>query len=216
MADDLIYRKPTRPLRTYTEAEWAKMPPAWRDAYNKLRRQRYLPPRAEPEVDLSPKPYVPPLKPFDSRPPGRGGEVTFSLQELAQAIARDEDRDGALFKALKAATAALPAAHDGDMSALTERLCTRVMTLEERQLAAELLNPTKRRAAHRPKPLTRELAEHEAARILDIWDRSAPQERKDQKTVLREIKNAYGISRSQALKILKTVRETRKALACNP
>ena len=205
MADDPIYRKPTRDLRTFTESEWARLPPTVRVAFNRLRRQRYLPPRAEPEVDLSPKPYVPPRK-------------LFGPNELAHAIARGDDPKGDLWQELKAAAESLLAAADGDTRALEERLREGVATPEEMRLAADLRKGIVYvegeirdvRPAHRPKTLRRTLEEHAAASLLRVWDRLAPEERKSQRTVLREIKNAYGISRSQALKILKTVREREK------
>jgi hypothetical protein len=206
MADDPIYRKPTRPLRTYTESEWARMPPAWRDAHNKLRRLQYLPRIDEPAVDLSPKPDVPPRKLFDGP------------NELAHAIARGDDPKGDLWQELKAAAESLLAAADGDTRALEERLREGVATPEECRLATDLRKGKvcvegeirDARPAHRPKTLRRGLEGDVAARLLRVWDGLAPRKRKSQRTVLREIKNAYGISRSQALKILKTIREREK------
>jgi hypothetical protein len=203
-------RKPRHLLRAFYgkegEEEWARLDPARRALYNLERRAHFLPPHPPPAVDL----YVPPPKP--------PSKVFDYFSSLARAIVGGEDRDGVLWQKLQTATAALLAAADGDRRALEERLRKGEATPEECRLAADLDEGKvyvegeirDDRPAHRPKTLTRKLAEHGAARILHIWDHLAPQERKDLKTVLREIKNAYGISRSQALKILKTVREREK------
>jgi hypothetical protein len=196
-----------RPLRTFTPEQWAQLPAPIRAAYNNLRRQRHLPPYDEPAIDLSPKPFKPWPTPFDL--PRRDGAIpSVPLRELARVATRDEDPD--LFEELKAATAAILAAHDGEVRLLAARVQRGVLTDEERYLAADLLTKTKIRPAHRPRTLSREIAEHTAECLLRVWDQLPPHERKSQQTVLRTLKNGYGISRGRAFKILKAIRECEK------
>jgi len=44
--------------QTYEEANWAKLSPTFRDAHNRLRQQRGMPPISPPKIDL----YRPPLR----------------------------------------------------------------------------------------------------------------------------------------------------------
>jgi hypothetical protein len=77
----------------------------------------------------------------------------------------------------------------------------------EARLAAHDNNPRTKRAAHRPKRLTRRIAERDSLRLLAIWDRLPSEKRVPQETVLGWIRNGYGISRTSALELLVRIRE---------
>jgi hypothetical protein len=174
MAD--VEREP-RELRTPYGKEgeewWAKLGPARRAAFNRLRRHRCLPPYPEPKVDLAPKPKVPAPKPFDE------------LSPFARALGRDGGGDLDLWRALLAETAVRLTAHESD--------------------------PNAKRPAHRPKTLSREIAEHATTTLLRVWDRLPLVQPRAQRWSLRAVREkvleSYGISRSEVLKLLKKLRE---------
>ncbi|MBV9984520.1 hypothetical protein [Bradyrhizobium sp.] len=51
--------------KTYEEANWAKLSPLRRDAYNRLRQARGLPTLPPPKIDLYVAPRAPAPTPFD-------------------------------------------------------------------------------------------------------------------------------------------------------
>ena len=63
--------------QTYEEANWLKLSPAFREAHNRHRQARGLPPLPPPAVDL----YVPPKEPAPVR--------KFTMDAEAQAAARE-------------------------------------------------------------------------------------------------------------------------------
>jgi hypothetical protein len=200
--DPILPRRPGYPhdLRTYDPAAWAALPASVRAAVNRLRVHRHLPPYSPPAVDRSPKPYTPPRKPFDEP------------SALARAIIRDGDPDGRLWRELLTQTAAMMTAYDCDTSALMERLRTGVASPEEIRFAGMLGN--RHRPAHRPKTLSRKLAEHAAARLLHEWNGIPPSQRWSLKTLLCVIRSKYRIPRSTALKQLRLIREHEKCRRC--
>jgi hypothetical protein len=103
---------------------------------------------------------------------------------LARAIIRDGDPDGRLWQELLVQTAATMAAYDGD--------------------------PRLKRPAHRPKTLSRELAEYPVGWLLSVWDHEQQSRRWSLKTLLGVIRRDFGISRSVALKMLHRMREREK------
>jgi hypothetical protein len=62
------------------------------------------------------------------------------------------------------------------------------------------------RPAHRPKTLSRRIAEAATVTLLRIWDRLPPEQRWSLRTVREKVLEDFGISRSEALKLLKKVR----------
>jgi hypothetical protein len=198
MADDPIYWKSTRRLRTFSDVGWAQLPPAVRVAYNNLRQLRYLPLRPEPTIDCSPQPYQPAPKPFDPNSP------------LASAVIRsdgDLEQQQVFFGELKVATDAVISAIDGDTRALADRVRKGVATSAEREIAADLLEGKVKRPTHRRKTLRRDLEEGVVAVYLGNWVRLTPEQRPiSLAAATRAILKAYGISRAKALEILKQVR----------
>jgi Bacterial protein of unknown function (DUF924) len=84
----------------------------------------------------------------------------------------------------------------------------RLLQIEmEARLVAHAGDPRIKRAAHRPKRLSRQIAEHTATTLLRVWDRLPSEKRVPQQTVLGWIKNGYGISRTTALELLTRIRE---------
>jgi hypothetical protein len=55
--------------KTYEEANWAKLSPAFRNAHNRLRQTRGLSPIPPPKIDLYVAPRGPEVKPFDPSNP---------------------------------------------------------------------------------------------------------------------------------------------------
>jgi hypothetical protein len=118
---------------------------------------------------------------------------------LARAIVRDGDPDGRLWQELLVQTAATMAAYDGD-------------------------DPRLKRPAHRPKTLSRKLAEYAVGRALHVWDHKPqggeavmqqqlelfPTQRWSLKTLLGVIGRDFGIPRSTALKMLHRIRKCEK------
>lgn len=51
--------------KSYEEANWAKLSPAFRRAHNRLRQARGLPAIPDPKIDLYVAPRGPETKPFD-------------------------------------------------------------------------------------------------------------------------------------------------------
>jgi hypothetical protein len=195
MADDPIYRKPTRRLRSFAEAEWARLPPAVRAAYNNLRRQRCLPPIPEPAIDLSPKPFKPSPKLLDPSP-------------LAREIVRggDLEQEQVFFEELKVATDALLTAHDGNPRALAERLRRGMATPEECRLAADLIEDKTWRFSHRPPTWNKDLRLDVAGSLLRAWYYAEPDQRGSQNKVIRVCVRAYHITRDDAFRLLKKIR----------
>ena len=109
----------------------------------------------------------------------------FDVSPLAAAIVRDGDPDGRLWQELLVRTAATMAAYDGD-------------------------DPRLKRPAHRPKTLSRELAEYPVGRLLYVWDHEQQSRRWSLKTLLCVIRQDFGIPRSTALKMLHWMREREK------
>ena len=110
---------------------WAQASPALRDAHNRLRVMRGLDPIPEPEIDLY-KPAAPPPTNLDAL--------------------RIVHGDHLFWEELLATTASLLSAHAGDVAMLKKRRQEGTATLEEYQLAVDLLSPSKIvRDAHRPK-----------------------------------------------------------------
>jgi hypothetical protein len=169
MSDDpsIKPRELRTPYGKEGEEWWAKLGPARRAAFNRLRQQRHLPPYPEPAVDLSPKPKAPAPKPFDEPSP------------ITRALVHDENNPD-LWRALLAETKARLAAHEHD--------------------------PHVKRPPHRPKTLSREIAEHATMTLLRVWDRLPSERRWSLRTVREKALESYGISRSEALKLLKNVR----------
>jgi hypothetical protein len=184
-----------RKLRSFSPKEWERLPPPVRDAYNRLRQLRSLSPLPPPPADLSPKPYVPPTRLLDPSP-------------LPRAVARADnpEEQEALWRELVIETDALLAAHDGDRYLLAERLRRGTVTSKERELAGELLPESKKRAAHRPVTLDRELREDVARRYLRAWYWQEPNKRKSQGEVIRWIKQNCRISRAEAFELLKQIK----------
>jgi hypothetical protein len=170
--DERAPRELRTPYGKEGEEWWAKLGPARRAAFNRLRQQRHLPLYPEPAIDLSPKPKVSAPKPFDEPSP------------LARALVRDGD-DLNLWRALLAETEARLAAHESD--------------------------PHAKRPAHRPKTLSREIAEHTTTTLLRAWDHLPLIQPRVQRWSLRAVREkvleSYGIPRSEALKLLKKLRE---------
>jgi hypothetical protein len=99
---------------------------------------------------------------------------------LARAIARDGDPDGRLWQELLIQTA-----HAVD-------------------------HPEVKRPAHRPKTLSRELAEYPVGWLLYVWDHEQQSRRWSLKKLLDVIRQDFGIPRSTALKMLHWMREREK------
>jgi hypothetical protein len=55
--------------KSYEEANWAKLSPAFRNAHNRLRQLKGLPTIPPPKIDLYVPPRGPALKPFDPSNP---------------------------------------------------------------------------------------------------------------------------------------------------
>jgi hypothetical protein len=55
--------------KSYEEANWARLSPAFRNAHNRLRQLRGLPTIPPPKIDLYVAPHAPLLKPFDPTNP---------------------------------------------------------------------------------------------------------------------------------------------------
>jgi hypothetical protein len=184
-----------RKLRSFSPKEWERLPPPVRDAYNRLRQLRSLLPLPPPPADLSPKPYVPPTRLLDPSP-------------LARAVARADnpEEQEALWRELVIETDALLAAHDGDRYLLAERLRRGTVTSKERELAAELYSEGKKRAAHRPTTLDRELREDMAKSYLRVWYWLEPHQRISQGEVIYWIKQNCRISRAEAFELLKQIK----------
>ncbi|WP_407146259.1 hypothetical protein [Bradyrhizobium sp. ORS 86] len=51
--------------KTYEEANWARLSPAFRNAHNRLRQMKGLPTIPAPKIDLYVAPRGPEAKPFD-------------------------------------------------------------------------------------------------------------------------------------------------------
>jgi hypothetical protein len=120
------------------------------------------------------------LKPYVPPP-----KLFNSVNPLARAIVNGGDPHGQLWQKLLAETEARLAAHESD--------------------------PHAKRPAHRPKTLSRKIAEHATTTLLRVWDRLPlvrPRvQRWGQRTVREKVLESYGISRSEVLKLLKTLRE---------
>jgi hypothetical protein len=101
-----------------------------------------------------------------------------NVSPLARAIVGGGDLDGQLWQKLLVEMEAALAAGDGT-----------------------------KRPAHRPKQETRKIAEHASTRLLTVWDRLPSEKRVPQRTVLRWLKDGYGISRNEVFKLLKEVRK---------
>jgi hypothetical protein len=82
----------------------------------------------------------------------------------------------------------------------------------EARLAEHDGNPRVKRAAHRPKRLSRRIAEHTAVTLLRVWDRLPPKKRVPQRTVLGWSRDGWGISRTEALELLKSIRADAPAI----
>jgi hypothetical protein len=184
-----------RKLRTFTPEQWAQIPKPVRTAFNNLRRQHHLPPYPEPEVDLSPKPYVPPPKPFDQP----------TLLQCILAVEGGENKLEA-YQEFLAQIDSLLGAYDGDRRLLEKRLRNGTATPEEVQAAGT----HRKRPAHREKTLRREIAEYAAGRSLYLWEHWQWEGRGPLKVVLGKIKDVLGISRSEAHKILRRIRKREK------
>jgi hypothetical protein len=92
----------------------------------------------------------------------------YGMSEIAQKIVRDNDPDD--FQEFTAATKSFQDAWDGDTMALRERLKRGELTLEECQLAADLLSPGKIvRPAHRPIEERGKDKRKLARRVLAEW-----------------------------------------------
>jgi hypothetical protein len=188
--------------RTFSDAQWRWLGPGWRTIINKFRQQAYLSPIPEPAADLG-SPFTPPPAPrlFDhSNLPARA---------LASDFGTPEERE-LLWQELLASTAAMLTAHDGDPRVLAQRLRQDAASPEELELAADLLGG---KIGRPTRTLHREIGEHVAATLLRTWDRlplDGPERRKPQRTVFRWIEDAFGISRRQAYRLLKAVREHEK------
>jgi hypothetical protein len=74
------------------------------------------------------------------------------------------------------------------------------------RLAAHDGNPRVKRAAHRPKHLSRRIAEYTAATLLCVWNNLPPEQRWSQRTVLMKVRESYGIARSETLGLLARIR----------
>jgi hypothetical protein len=184
-----------RDLRTFPSEVWARLPPPVRDAYNRLRQLRSLSPLPPPPVDLSPKPYVPPPGLFDS-------------STLATQInrTRDPKEREALCQQLLAETDSMKTARDGDRRLLAQRLHEGRATPAENQLAVELLLEDKRRAAHRPATLDRELREDVAKSYLRAWYWLEPHQRISQRMAISWARQNCRISRAEAFEMLKQIK----------
>jgi hypothetical protein len=192
---DALLRLWRRPLRNYTAEQWARLPSPVRDAYNRLRQLRSLPPLRPPPVDLSPKPYVPPPGPFDS-------------STLAAQINRTPDprEREVLYQQLLAETDSVMTARDGDRRLLAQRVRGGRTTPAENQLAAELLLDGKRQAAHRPATLGREIREDVAKSYLRAWYWLEPHLRISKKMAICRVKENWRISRTEAFELLAQIK----------
>jgi hypothetical protein len=184
-----------RRLRTFTETEWARLPPAARAYYNHLRQRGFLSAKPSPAVDLSPKPPKLTPKLLDPSP-------------LAREVARTGDP--ALFEELKAATASLLSAADGDARMLEERLGKGIATPEERRLAADPEAPRRggRRAGKRGRPPTWHRKERldAAGRYLHAWFHAEPEQRGSQNEAIRLCVRKYHIARSDGFDLLSRIK----------
>jgi hypothetical protein len=185
-----------RDLRTFTLGQWAQLPSPVRNAVNWLRQERHLSPYPEPEVDRSPKPYVPAPGLLDPSP-------------LTRAVldSRDPKEREILWQQLNAAADSLLTAHDGDPSMLASRLRAGVATPEECRFAADLLEGKVERPDHRPSTLDRKLREDTAKILLRAWWLAEPQQReKSRGTVFNLVKRDCRLERAEAYEILKQIR----------
>jgi hypothetical protein len=120
--------------------------------------------------------------------------------------ARDPEERKALCQQLLAETASMMTARDGDRRLLAQRLREGRATLAEETLAAELLLEGKKRAAHRPTTLDRELREDMAKSYLRTWRWLEPHQRISQGAVIRLAGQNYRISRAEAFELLKQIK----------
>jgi hypothetical protein len=162
-----------------------------RIAVNWLRQERFYSPYPEPAVDRSDKPYVPPPGLLDPSP-------------LARAIlgSHDPEEREVLWQQLNTVTESLLAAHDGNTSALLERLQKGVATPEESRFAAELFGGKVERPAHRTKGLGKEIGEATAEALLRTWYYLDPRQRLALTTVISDIERECRISRTRAYELL--------------
>jgi hypothetical protein len=191
-----------RLLRLLTDEEFVLLSPGHRALYNHLRRQHGLLPIPEPAVDFSP-PLTPPPAPklFD--------RSSLPARALARNFGNPKEQE-LLWQELLASTAAMLTARDGDPRLLAQRLQDGAASPEELELAADILRGKIKRPSHRPKTLHREICEHAAGRLLSVWNRRPPGERWSRGEVLDKIEDAFSVSRSRALEMLKNIRKHKK------